>query len=86
MGYRDFTGPELAVAVQKNIAITIIFCNNRAYGSIRSEQDRFYDGRRFGVDLYPLNRRLRAFQTALKEAVPANEFRMIESTLDLIDP
>ena len=97
----QFTGPELAVAVQENIPIIIVLCNNGAYGAIRSVQDRFYDGRRFGIDLWnPDFTRLfdaygipacqadnpQAFQTAFKEALHANELRMIELTMDLIDP
>ena len=97
----QFTGPELAVAVQENVPITIILCNNRAYGAIRSGQDRNYEGRRFGIDLWnPDFVRLfdaygiaaqqadtpQAFEGALRDAMDSNETRMIELTVDMADP
>ena len=40
-----FTGTELATAVQYDLPIAILVCNDNAYGMIKAAQERRYDGR-----------------------------------------
>ena len=40
-----FTGTELATAVQYELPVTILVCNDNAYGMIKAAQERRYDGR-----------------------------------------
>jgi acetolactate synthase-1/2/3 large subunit len=40
-----FTGTELATAVQYELPIAIVICNDNAYGMIKAAQERRYDGR-----------------------------------------
>ncbi|MGI8424850.1 MAG: thiamine pyrophosphate-binding protein [Chloroflexota bacterium] len=40
-----FTGTELATAVQYDLPIAILICNDNAYGMIKAAQERRYDGR-----------------------------------------
>lgn len=97
----QFTATELAVAVQDNIPVTIVLCNNRAYGAIRANQDRNFGGRRFGSDLlnpdFPtlfkaygikstLVDTLDAFGPALARGIASNELNMIELTVEIADP
>ncbi len=97
----QFTGPELATAVQERTPITIVLCNNGGYGALRAGQDRNFGGQRFGVDLWnpdfqtiaraygiPACRcdTLESFATELDSAIQANDLRLIELTVDLADP
>jgi acetolactate synthase-1/2/3 large subunit len=43
--------PELATAVQHDIALVTIVFNNRAFGNVRRDQQRAFDGRLIGADL-----------------------------------
>jgi acetolactate synthase-1/2/3 large subunit len=40
-----FTGTELATAVQYDLPLAIVICNDNAYGMIKAAQERRYDGR-----------------------------------------
>jgi len=95
-----FTGMELSVAVQEDIPVTIILCNNQAFGAIRAGQDRNFGGQRFGSDLWnPDYGKLAAafgiqyarvteapeFKSALVEAIGSGELRIIELAMDLQD-
>ncbi|MDP6107398.1 MAG: thiamine pyrophosphate-binding protein [Candidatus Brocadiia bacterium] len=97
----QFTGTELAVAVQESTPITIVLCNNSAYGAIRAGQDRNYGGRRFGVELRnPDFQKLAAaygipavrvgevdsFRAALAKGIGSAELNLIELTAELMDP
>jgi acetolactate synthase-1/2/3 large subunit len=52
-GDGDFlmSAQELATAVQYNVAVLFIVCNNRGYGTIRAHQQRQYPGRPSGTAL-----------------------------------
>ena len=97
----QFTAPELIVAVQEQVAVTVLLCNNNAYGAIRAGQDRNFGGRRFGSSLlnpdfgklaaaYGVpSRRVdtpEALEQALAAALESGQLNMIECTLDLADP
>jgi len=97
----QFTGTELATAVQEQVPITIVLCNNQGFGAIRAGQDRGFGGRRYGVDLInpdfqklaaahgiPASRcdSLDEFADQLPAAVRAGDLRMVELTVDLADP
>lgn len=96
----QFTGTELAVAVQEQVPITIVLCNNRSYGAIQAKQDRDY-GRRFGNVLInpdfqlfaaaygvPALRaeNLDSFEEHLHQSVSTNKLSLIELTVDISDP
>ena len=40
-----FTGTELATAVQYDLPLAVVICNDNAYGMIKAAQERRYDGR-----------------------------------------
>ena len=97
----QFTGTELGVAVQERTPITIVLCNNNAYGAIRANQDRNFGGRRFGSSL--ANPDFRAFvgsygiphrtaetveelRTELTAAIRSEQLNVLELTVDLADP
>ena len=97
----QFTATELIVAVQENLPITILLCNNNAYGAIRAGQDRNFGGRRFGSDLLnpdfgklaaaygiPCQRveTPEALEQTLTPALQSGNLNMIECTVDLADP
>jgi len=96
-----FTGMELSVAVQEQILVTVILCNNQAFGAIRSGQDRNFGSRRFGSNLWnpdygmlaaafgiPCARvtDAAAFQPALTDAISSGELRIIELAMEMQDP
>jgi thiamine pyrophosphate-dependent acetolactate synthase large subunit-like protein len=96
----QFTGTELAIAVQEQVSITIVLCNNRSYGAIQAKQDRDY-GRRFGNVLVnpdfqlfataygvPALRadNLDSFEEQLNQTVSSNKLSLIELTFDISDP
>ena len=97
----QFTVGELAVAAQEHIPITIVLCNNGAYGAIRANQDRNFGARRFGCDLVnpdfkllaaaygvPIVRAdaLNAFERSLTGGIRSGMLNMIELTVELGDP
>jgi len=97
----QFTAPELAVATQEDISVTIVLCNNNAYGAIRSSQDRNFGGRRFGIDLVnpdfqklssaygiPSQRvnDLDDFERVLSPAIDFDKLNLIELAVELADP
>ena len=97
----QFTLPELIVAVQERVPITVLLCNNSAYGAIRAGQDRNFGGRRFGSDLLnpdfqqlaaaygiPAQRvdSPEALESVLGAAVVSERLNLIECTLDFADP
>ena len=97
----QFTGSELATAVQENVPIVVVLCNNGGYGAIRAAQDRDFGGRRFAVDLVnpdfqalaaaygvPASRcdNPQEFEAGLRAAVDSGELRLVELTVDLADP
>jgi thiamine pyrophosphate-dependent acetolactate synthase large subunit-like protein len=97
----QFTTPELAVGVQENLAVTVVLCNNNAYGAIRAGQKRNFEGRYFGVDLKnPDFQKLAAaygipsvviddlddFDQALRDGIHSNTLNIIELTVELRDP
>lgn len=97
----QFTSTELATAVQENVPIVIVLCNNGRYGAIRAAQDRHYAGRRFAVELTNPDFQMLAaahgvsasrcdnldeFETQLNAAIASNKLRLIEITVDLADP
>jgi acetolactate synthase-1/2/3 large subunit len=45
------TGSELAVALERRLALTVVLSNNGGYGSIRIHQERHYPGRLSGTTL-----------------------------------
>ena len=45
------TGNELAVALERGLALKVIVSENRSYGSIRINQERAYPGRPIGTGL-----------------------------------
>lgn len=47
-----FTAQELSVAMQQDVALPIIVCNDDRYGAIRRVQDRTRGGRHIGVELH----------------------------------
>ncbi len=97
----QFTATELAVAAQENIPITILLCNNGAYGAIRANQDRNFAGRRFGCQLKnPDFQKLAAaygipavrvdnaegLEKALVKGIKSRELNLIELTVEISDP
>lgn len=46
-----FTGTELATAVQYQLPMAIVICNDNAYGMIKAAQERRYDGRVIDTEL-----------------------------------
>ncbi len=46
-----FTGTELATAVQYELPLAIVICNDNAYGMIKAAQERRYDGRVLDTEL-----------------------------------
>ncbi|HEX2514672.1 MAG TPA: thiamine pyrophosphate-binding protein, partial [Chloroflexota bacterium] len=46
-----FTGTELATAVQYELPLSIVICNDNAYGMIKAAQERRYDGRVIDTEL-----------------------------------
>ena len=52
-GDGDFlmNGQEFAIAVQYNLPIIVLVCDNGIYGTIRMHQEREYPGRRIATDL-----------------------------------
>jgi len=97
----QFTGTELATAVQEQIPITIVLCNNRGFGAIRAGQVRGFGGRHIGVDLLNPDFQklanaygmaatrcdtLEQFSDQLPLAIAAGQLQLIELTLDLADP
>jgi thiamine pyrophosphate-dependent acetolactate synthase large subunit-like protein len=47
-----FTGTELATAVQYDLPLAVVICNDDAYGMIKAAQERRYDGRVIDTDLH----------------------------------
>ncbi len=97
----QFTATELATAAQEKVPIVIVLCNNGRYGAIRASQDRNFAGRRFAVELANPDFQMLAaahgmaasrcdnlddFETQLKAAIDADELRLVELTVDLMDP
>ena len=87
--------------MEQDISVTIILCNNNAYGAIRAGQDRNYNGRRFGSDLVNPNflklaeaynipavraDNLKDFEVSLNKSIASNKLNLIELTLNLMDP
>jgi thiamine pyrophosphate-dependent acetolactate synthase large subunit-like protein len=100
-GGLQFTATELAVAVQESVAVTIVVCNNNAYGAIQANQERNFAGRIFGCALtnpdfqtlasaygIPAVRTpdLESFETALRRAIRSETLNLIELTVPLMDP
>ena len=52
-GDGDFlmNGQEFATAVQYDLPIVVVVCDNASYGTIRMHQERDYPGRVIGTDL-----------------------------------
>jgi acetolactate synthase-1/2/3 large subunit len=46
-----FTGTELATAVQYQLPMAIVICNDNAYGMIKAAQERRYEGRVIDTEL-----------------------------------
>ncbi|HET8842118.1 MAG TPA: thiamine pyrophosphate-binding protein [Ktedonobacteraceae bacterium] len=46
---------ELGTAVQEKLDVVVVLFNDGGYGVLRNIQDRTYEGRHIGVDLYGLN-------------------------------
>ena len=46
-----FTGTELATAVQYNLPMAVVICNDNAYGMIKAAQERSYGGRVIDTEL-----------------------------------
>jgi acetolactate synthase-1/2/3 large subunit len=97
----QFTATELAVAVQENIPVTIVLCNNSAYGAIRANQDRNFGGRRFGCMLknpdfkklvaaygipHAAANNLETFEQVLASGIQSGKLNLIELTVELQDP
>jgi thiamine pyrophosphate-dependent acetolactate synthase large subunit-like protein len=97
----QFTATELAVAVQENIPVTILLCNNSAYGAIRANQDRNFGGRRFGCQLKnPDFQKLASaygitsvrvdkpedLESSLVAGIKSRQLNLIEFTVDIPDP
>jgi len=97
----QLTATELAVATQENIPITIILCNNAAYGAIRAKQKKDFGGRLFGSSLKNPDfqklaeahgirtcrvETLEAFEQALTHGVTGGKLNLIELTVELHDP
>jgi acetolactate synthase-1/2/3 large subunit len=97
----QFTATELAVAVEENIPVTIVVCNNKAYGAIRAKQDRDFGGRRFGCTLrnpdfqkfaaaYGIRSTCAdtadAFGNALEQSIRADDLNLIDLTVEIADP
>lgn len=97
----QFTATELATAVQENIPITIVLCNNKGFGAIRAGQDRGFAGRHIGVDLenpdfqklataygIPATRcdTLDQFAETLPLAINSGQLQLVELTVNLADP
>jgi len=100
-GGLQLTATELAVAVQEDIAITIVLCNNNSYGAIRASQDRNFGGRHFGCALQNPDFQelaaaygipatstdtLQAFGQALSRGIESGRLNLIELTVELCDP
>ena len=97
----QFTATELATAVQENVPVTVVLCNNNGYGAIRAGQDRNFGGRKFGSDLqnpdfgrlvsaygiqYAKAENLDDFQSELSRAISSGKLNLIELTVELCDP
>ena len=97
----QFTATELAVAVQEEIPVTIVLCNNNAYGAIRANQDRNFAGRRFASDLrnpdfqtlsaaygIPSLRvdNVKDFHRSLADRIASGNLSLIELAIDISDP
>ena len=96
-----FTSPELAVAVQEKVPITVLLCNNNAYGAIRAKQERSFGGRLFGCLLQnpdfqklaaaygiPAARAdsLESLERHLTHGIRSNALNLVELTVELSDP
>ena len=97
----QFTATELAVAVEEKIPVTIVVCNNKAYGAIRAKQDKDFGGRRLGctlrnpdfqkfADAYGIRSvcadTVDAFGEALEHSFRAGDLNLIELTVEIADP
>jgi acetolactate synthase-1/2/3 large subunit len=97
----QFTAPELAVAVQENVALTIVVCNNGKYGAIEANMRKNFGHASLGCELVnpdfltfasaygvPAVRvdALDGFAEALETGLRANALNLIELTIDLCDP
>ena len=97
----QFTGTELAVAVQEKTALTIVVCNNSKYGAIEANMRNNYGHADLGCKLVnpdflefaaaygvPAVRAdtLDGFAAALEKGLKANDLNLIELTVDLCDP
>ena len=96
-----FTVAELGTAVQYDLPIVVIVCNDRAYTSIKRQQLARFDGRTLGVDLMPPDlprlaesmgalglaaHDLRSFRDALERAAASGRPALIEVPLSVIPP
>jgi acetolactate synthase I/II/III large subunit len=96
-----FTVAELGTAVQYDLPLIAVVCNDRAYTSIKRQQIARFDGRTLGVDLVPpdLPRLAEAmgalglaaddlptFRNALERAAASGRPALIEVPLSVIPP
>ncbi len=93
-----FGGTELATAVQHGINLVIVLVNNSAYGNVKRDQKRLFDGRHAGSELVnpDFQTYARAFgvpswrvtdadglRVALREALAANSPALVEVVTDI---
>lgn len=97
----QYTAPELVMAVQEKVPITIVLCNNHAYGAIAAAMTRTYGRAMIGCALTnPDFRKLAAaygaaavradtldgFRDALVAGIRSDALNLIELTIDIADP
>ena len=93
-----FGGAELATAVQHGINLVIVLVNNSAYGNVKRDQKRLFEGRHAGSELVnpDFQTYARAFgvpswrvtdadglRVALREALAANSPALVEVITDI---
>ncbi len=97
----QFTGMELAVAVQEKSPITVIVCNNQRYGAIAADMQTNFGHADLGCDIGgPDLQKFAAaygmpevrvddldhFGAALKKGIESNTLNLIELTVELMNP
>ncbi|MAE66278.1 MAG: acetolactate synthase [Phycisphaeraceae bacterium] len=97
----QYTGSDLIVAVEHQVPITIVLCNNHCFGAIKAGMTRGYGHADIGCTLVNPNfqrlaeaygvpavrvHRIEDFGDALDRAIRSAALNMIELTVDLIDP
>jgi thiamine pyrophosphate-dependent acetolactate synthase large subunit-like protein len=83
------------------LPITIVICNNEAFGAILAGQKRNFDGLEFGVNLVNpdfqkfaaaygvpacLVKDVQGFKKSLNDAIASQKLSIIELTMPLCDP